>query len=132
MAPGWAAYFLPNPPSRAATGRRWRCWGRARSRLCRQFALFEPCQAAVGAFAGLEKIIADRLQKRSIGFGAHVADPDKRRVGELLTKHFKLRMQKASGQLGQTHLLRAQRRDIARVKTVMGERERAASKQQKA
>jgi len=26
------------------------------------------------------------LQKRSIGFGAHVADPDKRRVGELLEK----------------------------------------------
>ena len=39
-----------------------------------------------GAFAGLEKIISDRLQKRSIGFGAHVADPDKRRVGELLQK----------------------------------------------
>ncbi|MCJ2187929.1 ATP-dependent Clp protease ATP-binding subunit ClpX [Novosphingobium beihaiensis] len=39
-----------------------------------------------GAFAGLEKIIADRLQKRSIGFGAHVADPDKRQVGELLQK----------------------------------------------
>jgi ATP-dependent Clp protease ATP-binding subunit ClpX len=38
-----------------------------------------------GAFAGLEKI-ADRLQKRSIGFGAHVADPDKRKVGELLQK----------------------------------------------
>ena len=36
--------------------------------------------------AELEKIIADRLQKRSIGFGAHVADPDKRRVGELLEK----------------------------------------------
>ena len=39
-----------------------------------------------GAFAGLDKIIADRLQKRSIGFGAHVADPDKRKVGELLEK----------------------------------------------
>ncbi|WP_209346926.1 ATP-dependent Clp protease ATP-binding subunit ClpX [Pontixanthobacter sp. CEM42] len=39
-----------------------------------------------GAFAGLEKVIADRLQKRSIGFGAHVADPDKRRIGELLEK----------------------------------------------
>ncbi len=39
-----------------------------------------------GAFAGLDKIIADRLQKRSIGFGNHVADPDKRRVGELLEK----------------------------------------------
>jgi ATP-dependent Clp protease ATP-binding subunit ClpX len=39
-----------------------------------------------GAFAGLEKVIADRLQKRSIGFGANVADPDARRVGELLEK----------------------------------------------
>ena len=39
-----------------------------------------------GAFAGLERIISDRLQKRSIGFGAHVADPDKRQVGELLQK----------------------------------------------
>ena len=39
-----------------------------------------------GAFAGLEKIISDRLQKRSIGFGAHVADPDKRQVGVLLQK----------------------------------------------
>jgi len=39
-----------------------------------------------GAFAGLDKIIADRLQKRSIGFGAHVADPEKRKVGELLEK----------------------------------------------
>src|SRR6195952_2344662 len=39
-----------------------------------------------GAFAGLDKIISDRLQKRSIGFGAHVADPDKRKGGELLQK----------------------------------------------
>jgi ATP-dependent Clp protease ATP-binding subunit ClpX len=39
-----------------------------------------------GAFAGLEKVIADRLQKRSIGFGANVADPDARRIGELLEK----------------------------------------------
>ncbi|MEP5621120.1 MAG: AAA family ATPase, partial [Hyphomicrobiales bacterium] len=39
-----------------------------------------------GAFAGLDKIIGDRLQKRSIGFGAHVADPEKRKIGELLEK----------------------------------------------
>ncbi|WOE76449.1 ATP-dependent Clp protease ATP-binding subunit ClpX [Alterisphingorhabdus coralli] len=37
-----------------------------------------------GAFAGLEKIIADRLEGKSIGFGAHVASPDERKVGELL------------------------------------------------
>ena len=39
-----------------------------------------------GAFAGLEKIIGDRLQKRSIGFGANISDPSKARVGEMLQK----------------------------------------------
>ncbi|MEZ5709629.1 MAG: ATP-dependent Clp protease ATP-binding subunit ClpX [Blastomonas sp.] len=39
-----------------------------------------------GAFAGLEKIIGDRLQGKSIGFGAHVAAPEERKTGELL-KH---------------------------------------------
>jgi len=39
-----------------------------------------------GAFAGLEKNISDRLQKRSIGFGANVADPAKARIGEMLEK----------------------------------------------
>jgi ATP-dependent Clp protease ATP-binding subunit ClpX len=37
-----------------------------------------------GAFAGLEKIIGDRLQGKSIGFGAHVAGPEERRTGETL------------------------------------------------
>ena len=39
---------------------------------------------AGGAFAGLEKIIGNRLQGKSIGFGAHVAGPDERRAGEML------------------------------------------------
>ncbi len=41
---------------------------------------------------------------------------------ELLTLRegqFKLRMQKSTGQLGQTHLLQQNQRDIARVKTVL-------------
>ncbi len=37
-----------------------------------------------GAFAGLEKIISDRGQKTSIGFAAHVENPDERKTGELL------------------------------------------------
>ena len=32
----------------------------------------------------IEKIISDRLEGKSIGFGAHVADPDERRTGEVL------------------------------------------------
>jgi ATP-dependent Clp protease ATP-binding subunit ClpX len=39
-----------------------------------------------GAFSGLDRIIGDRLQGKSIGFGAHVAGPDERRVGQLLMK----------------------------------------------
>jgi ATP-dependent Clp protease ATP-binding subunit ClpX len=39
-----------------------------------------------GAFAGLEKIISDRMQGKSIGFGAHVAAPDERKTGQVL-KH---------------------------------------------
>ena len=41
---------------------------------------------AGGAFSGLERIISDRLQGKSIGFGAFVAAPDERRTGEVL-KH---------------------------------------------
>jgi ATP-dependent Clp protease ATP-binding subunit ClpX len=37
-----------------------------------------------GAFAGLDRIIGDRLQGKSIGFGAHVAAPEDRRAGEML------------------------------------------------
>jgi len=37
-------------------------------------------------------------------------------------EQFGLRMQKASGHLGQTHLLGAARRDIARIKTVLAEK----------
>jgi len=36
-----------------------------------------------GAFAGLDKVITNRLQGKSIGFGASVAGPDQRGTGEL-------------------------------------------------
>lgn len=41
----------------------------------------------------------------------------------LLKDQFNLRMQKATGQLTQSHLLRQVRRDIARVKTVLNEKQ---------
>lgn len=37
-----------------------------------------------GAFAGLEKIIAQRSERSSIGFGARVAGPNERKTGDLL------------------------------------------------
>ena len=45
-----------------------------------------------------------------------------RELVRLMEARFKLRMQKASGQLGQTHLLKVQQRDIARVKTILREK----------
>lgn len=39
-----------------------------------------------GAFAGLDKVITNRMQGKSIGFGAQVAGPDERGVGELFTE----------------------------------------------
>ena len=38
---------------------------------------------------------------------------------ELREEQFKLRMQKSTGQLGQSHLLQQTQRDVARVKTVL-------------
>lgn len=42
---------------------------------------------------------------------------------ELLKEQFKLRMQKATGELSQTHLLRQVRRNIARVETILNSKE---------
>lgn len=41
---------------------------------------------------------------------------------EQLESQFKLRMQKNTGQLNQSHLLKETRRDIARIKTVLREK----------
>lgn len=38
---------------------------------------------------------------------------------ELLEEQFRLRTQKVTGQLSQTHMVRQNRRDIARIKTVL-------------
>lgn len=44
----------------------------------------------------------------------------------LLKEQFNLRMQQGTGQLGQSHLLGETRRDIARVKSVLREKQVAA------
>jgi large subunit ribosomal protein L29 len=45
-------------------------------------------------------------------------------LGELRTEQFKLRMQRGTGQLTQTHELKRVRRDIARVKTALGAKQK--------
>lgn len=44
----------------------------------------------------------------------------------LLKDQFSYRMQKSTGQLGQSHLLKAVAKDIARVKTVLTEKSRVS------
>lgn len=44
---------------------------------------------------------------------------------ELYKNQFSYRMQKSTGQLGQTHLLGTVRRDIARVKTLLADKQNA-------
>ena len=48
-------------------------------------------------------------------------------LSELLTQQFKLRMQRSSGQMSQTHQFKEVRRDIARVQTVLTQKRQASS-----
>ena len=48
-------------------------------------------------------------------------------LSHLLQEQFNLRMQKGTGQLAQPNELRRVRRDIARVKTILNERNREGS-----
>ena len=58
---------------------------------------------------------AQEIREKSVG-------ELKEQLLELLREQFNLRMQKATGKLSQTHLLKQVRRDIARVKTVLNEK----------
>jgi large subunit ribosomal protein L29 len=53
-------------------------------------------------------------------------DELKEMVLDLRKEQFNLRFQRASGQLEATGRIKAVRRDIARAKTILGERQRAA------
>ena len=48
-------------------------------------------------------------------------------LGELCKDQFNYRMQMSTGQLGQSHLLKTVRRDIARIKTVISEKQKSES-----
>jgi large subunit ribosomal protein L29 len=55
------------------------------------------------------------------------ADQLKERVVELKKEQFNLRFQRASGQLENTARVRVVRREIATIKTLLGERAKSAS-----
>ena len=48
----------------------------------------------------------------------------KQKLLDLLKEQFNLRMQHATGQLGQNHQVKQVRRDIARVKTVINQKQK--------
>jgi large subunit ribosomal protein L29 len=54
-------------------------------------------------------------------------DELQQQLGELRKDQFNYRMQMNTGQLGQVHLLKAVRRDIARVKTIISEKQKSDS-----
>jgi large subunit ribosomal protein L29 len=58
---------------------------------------------------------------------AKTDDELKGELGQLAKEVFNLRFQRASGQVENTARMRQVRRDIARIKTVLGERSRKAS-----
>jgi large subunit ribosomal protein L29 len=59
---------------------------------------------------------------------AKTDDQLKDQLGDLRKEQFNLRFQKASGQLENVARVRAVRRDIARIETVLAERARASAK----
>ena len=62
-----------------------------------------------------------------VDFRGRSDDELKDEIANLKKEQFNLRFQKASGQLEATGRVQVVRRDIARIKTVLGERGRAAS-----
>ena len=63
---------------------------------------------------------------------ARTVDELTEEVDTLSKEIFNLRFQRASGQLENTARVRQVRRDIARIKTILGERRRPAASQAKA
>ena len=64
---------------------------------------------------------------KAIDVRARTADELSELLEDLQKAAFNLRFQRASGQLENTAEIRQVRRDIARIKTVLGEKSRAAA-----
>ena len=69
---------------------------------------------------------------KAVDFRGRTADELTETLATLKKEQFNLRFQKASGQLESTMRVRLVRRDIARIKTILGERSRSAATPAKA
>lgn len=67
------------------------------------------------------------MATKGADFGTKTIDQLKDRLLELKKEQFNLRFQRASGQLENTARVRTVRREIAVIKTILGQRSRAAA-----
>lgn len=67
---------------------------------------------------------AEELRDKSV-------DELQEQLQELYKDQFNYRMQNSAGQLGQVHLVKEVRKDIARVKTILSEKENSGTEQAK-
>lgn len=66
-----------------------------------------------------------KKDKTKTSFNDMTPDQLKAKLGEVQAEHQKRRFTKVTGELTQTHLIKASRRDVARIKTLMRKHELA-------
>ena len=72
------------------------------------------------------KVVAAKASSQADEFRAKTTDELIDQVAKLKKEQFNLRFQKANGQLEKTARIRAVRRDIARIETILAEQRRKA------
>ncbi len=73
-----------------------------------------------------KKVQSAKTSSKADDFRTKTADELTDQVAKLKKEQFNLRFQKANGQLEKTNRIRAVRRDIARIQTILAEQRRKA------
>jgi large subunit ribosomal protein L29 len=73
-----------------------------------------------------KKVAAAKASSKADDFRAKTTDELNDQIAKLKKEQFNLRFQKANGQLEKTARIRAVRRDIARIETILAEQRRKA------
>ena len=76
--------------------------------------------------AKVKAVATSKVSSKADDFRAKTADELADQLGKLKKEQFNLRFQKANGQLEKTSRVRAIRRDIARIQTILTEQRRKA------
>jgi large subunit ribosomal protein L29 len=73
-----------------------------------------------------KKDASAKVSSKADDFRAKTADELSDQIAKLKKEQFNLRFQRANGQLEKTNRIRAVRKDIARIQTIMAEQRRKA------